>query len=44
MQKALEARKMTIDGSMVFTVKDLQNPGRVNSLIELVKRTDTCAA
>jgi NADPH-dependent FMN reductase len=39
-QKALEAKKMTISGSMVFTVKDLRDQERVNSLIELVKKAD----
>jgi hypothetical protein len=41
MKRALEGQKMTISGSMVFTVKDLRDQERVNSLIELVKKTDT---
>jgi flavorubredoxin len=40
MQRAMEARKMSVSGSMVFTVRDLRDTERVNSLIELVKKTD----
>jgi multimeric flavodoxin WrbA len=41
MRKALEEQKMIVSGSMVFTVRDLRDQDRVNSLIELVKKTDT---
>jgi hypothetical protein len=40
-QQALEARKMTVRGSMAFTVTDLRDPERVNNLIELVKKADS---
>jgi flavorubredoxin len=40
MQKALEAQKMSVAGSMVFTVNDLRDQERVNSLIEMVKKVD----
>jgi flavodoxin len=41
MQKALEEKKMGVAGSMVFTVRDLRDQERVDSLIEMVKKTDT---
>ncbi len=41
MQKALEGQKMIVAGSMVFTVQDLRDPERINSLIALVKKADT---
>jgi flavodoxin len=41
MQRAVEERKMIVSGSMAFTVRDLRNPERINSLIGLIKRTDT---
>jgi flavodoxin len=40
MQKALEEKKMNISGSMAFTVRDLRDKERINSLIELVKKAD----
>ncbi|MDD1678478.1 MAG: NAD(P)H-dependent oxidoreductase [Methanomicrobiales archaeon] len=40
MQKAVEEKKMIVTGSMAFTVRDLRDEERVNSLIDLVKRTN----